>query len=602
MADFKQPVTEKSRNSNVKSVLFFSPFGRILPHSIPEATIARELSLSGFEVTHITCGELLKGQCIVLDAHGLNHSKLSRETLDRTCRECNACAANLFKNVTTLAGMFDTRTQQIAQSEIERLVAAISPQSFAGFEYEGLPFGKIAGYQHLIHFKKFTPDISASEWPVFLKELEHCLWVYFALKAFVSQTEKLPDVGLVYNSLYGVNAVFRHFFEKKGVRIISLHAGANLHHFLDTMLLMEKSTFTHLTNLRKIWPEVENRPLTQERAYWVLDHFKELAAGKSVFAYSAPAQRGEAPDIRKKWNISNDKKICLVAMSSYDERFAAEYTGNLAPSRDAIFSDQIDWIKSIKDYATSHEHIHFIIRLHPREFPNKRESVHSRHAELVIEALKGHPKNLTINTPADNLSLYDIARDVDLALTSWSSVGKELMLLGIPLVLYTADSQWYPPSLAKVAAKRSEYFDLISQTIYEGWSIKNSKNVFKWLAFETIDNTLRLTTHLSSARLNKFTRLFWRIIDKIFGPAAGLTWRLGRVVDRKVLVNVVREGRLPIAYREQENDNGSIAEKDLEITVQALHQLGEIFFGARDQWPSKFTLMLKTAIKSNKYI
>ena len=595
MADFKQSVIEKSRNSNVKSVLFFSPFGRILPHSIPEATIARELSLSGFEVTHITCGELLKGQCIVLDAHGLNHSKLSRETLDRTCRECNACAANLFKNVATLTGMFDSRTKQIAQSEIERLVATISPQSFAGFEYEGFPFGKIAGYQHLIHFKKFTPDISPSEWPVFLKELEHCLWVYFALNAFVSQTEKLPDVGLVYNSLYGVNAVFRHFFEKKGVRIISLHAGANLHHFHDTMLLMEKSTFTHLTNLRNIWPEFENRPLTQDRADWVLDHFKELAAGKSVFAYSAPAQKDEAPDIRKKWNITNDKKICLVAMSSYDERFAAEYTGNLAPSRDSIFSDQIDWIKSIKDYATSHEHIHFIIRLHPREFPNKRESVRSRHAELVIEALKGPPENLTINTPADNLSLYDIARDVDLALTSWSSVGKELMLLGIPLVLYTADSQWFPAQLGKVAASKSQYFEFIEESLKEGWSIERSYEVFRWLAFETIDNTVTLTTRLSPARSFYAINFFWRVINKLFGPASGIKYRTGRVRERDVLCNIMANGGIPAILLRDQNKSVATTSSEQEIVRTTLIKVGLIFFGPEGNWPLKFRQMLVNA-------
>ena len=594
MSNDQQKITNSTKSSNTKRALFFTPFAGVVPHSIPEATVANELQKAGFKVDHITCGELLKGQCIVLDAHGLSKNPPSH-TLDTTCRACQSCAKSLFKNQVSLNELLDSKNLADVKTKVSNLISTITRENFADFEYDGLSLGKIAAYQHMLHFKKFTPEIDPREFPIFLRELENCLWVYFALNQYLMRNPELPDIGFVYNSLYSVNAVFRLFFERKGVRIISLHAGANLHHFLDTMLLMEKSTFTHLANLKNMWPEFDSRRLSKKRSDWVLDHFKELSAGKSVFAYSAPAQKAGAPDIRIKWNIPSEKKICLVALSSYDERFAAEYTGVLTPSKDAIFTTQIDWVKSIKDYAVNREDIHFIIRLHPREFPNKRESVQSKHAALVIEALKDCPHNLSINTPADNLSLYDIARDVDLALTSWSSVGKELMLIGIPLVLYTADSQFYPASLAKIATNRAEYFQLIEQMINEGWSIKNSTKIFKWLAFETIDNTFKLTTRLSSARLNKFTRLFWRVIDKLLGPAAGLTWRLGRVVDRKVLVSVVREGRLPVAYREQENDNGSIAEKDLEITVQALHQLGEIFFGPRDQWPSKFTLMLENS-------
>lgn len=592
MVDATQKNNSNLGDGITKSALFFSPFGRILPHAIPEATLAYELKRKGYAVTHITCGEFLKGQCVVLDAYGLNNENLTAEIVNKTCQECTACAESLFEKNIPMHGILEVKAQQLAESEISRLIAGISPQNFAEFEYEGLCFGKIAGYQHLINFKKFTPHFDESEFPVFLKELEHCLWVFFALKTYSSQNAALPDVCFVYNSLYSVNAVFRHFYEQKGVRVVSLHAGANLHHSLDSLLLMEKSVFTHISRLKDIWPEFASRRLTKERTDWVIDHFKELAAGKSAFAYSAPAQKSTAPDIRKVWHIPAEKKICLAAMSSYDERFAAEFTGNLASSQDAIFVDQIEWIKAIKEFAASHKHIHFIIRLHPREFPNKRESVQSKHAELVIEALRNHPENLTINTPADDLSLYDIAREVDLALTSWSSVSKELMLLGIPVVLYTADSQWYPATLAKVGRSRSEYFELIEHKINEGWSVKNSINVFKWLAFETIDNTFRLTTKLSSAHSQKPARFFWRVLNRFFGPTFFIRWRIGRITEHRLLYKVGSQGRLPVEYSRPTNAISSKTNHDLEIAIHALHKLGEVFFGDERHWPSKFKQML----------
>ena len=570
------------------NILVFSPFARILPHSVPEAGVYSQLRNAGHDVRIISCGQIFQGQCITLDALGLANSDL--KTIKKTCAECVSCSKKLFPDAQDIKSILDKTGDDIA-SKVRSLTKSITAENFADFTYGGLPVGKIAAYQHMINFKKFTPSITEGEFPKFLREAQNCLYVYFALEAFSHTADFKPDLVVTYNSLYGVNAIFCQFFAKNGSRVYSLHAGANLNKALDTILIMNNNTFDYLTTLKAKYIGGGRTALTEDKVTSVLSHFRELASGKSVFAYSKKVDHNKVPDIRSQFNIRKERRIILAAMSSYDERFSAEYCGALGKSKDAVFSTQIDWISWLVKYAKTRDDLHFIIRLHPREFPNKRESVQSQHAMLVIEALKHKPENVCVNIPADNLSLYDIARETDVTLTSWSSVGKELMLLGIPLVLYTADSQWYPPSLAMCASTLEEYESLINDALASGWSVKNSIEVLRWLSFETCDNTFQLTTRLSPARKIRVIDFSRRVAAKIFGPSFLVNSRIGRVIEAKALIAAMETG---LTKSEVINESGvTNTSKDLEITLQYLPRLGEIMFGkARSAWPEKFLTMI----------
>jgi hypothetical protein len=127
-----------------------------------------------------------------------------------------------------------------------------------------------------------------------------------------------------------------------------------------------------------------------------------------------------------------------------------------------------------------------IVRVHPREFPNRRDQVLSQHARLLEGVLQDVPANAAVNWPSDGLSLYDLADQTDVFLNSWSSVGKEMSLLGIPVVIYSDELIFYPSDLNYLAVTQQGYFDAIEKALADGWSIERVRKAYRWGVVEFV--------------------------------------------------------------------------------------------------------------------
>jgi hypothetical protein len=108
----------------------------------------------------------------------------------------------------------------------------------------------------------------------------------------------------------------------------------------------------------------------------------------------------------------------------------------------------------------------------------------SDHARLLKEAFANLPANARINWPTENVSLYDLAAITDVFANGWSSAGKEMSLLGLPVVLYSPQFVLYPPSLNYVGTSTAGYFAEVERALADGWSIERTRRTFRWNAVE----------------------------------------------------------------------------------------------------------------------
>jgi len=250
----------------------------------------------------------------------------------------------------------------------------------------------------------------------------------------------------------------------------------------------------------------------------VTDHFLELLKGRSVFAYSSP-KTGETTGLHRRFNITRGQKVLCAALSSYDERFAAETIHALEKPKHLLFPEQADWVAALIDHARARPDLFLIIRVHPRDFPNKRDSVKSAHAHRLETLLQNLPSNVIINWPADNLSLYDLAEIVDVFLNSWSSVGKEMSLLGIPVVLYSPDLPLYPAEINYLGTTHTSYFDAVERAIADGWRYENIVRTYRWCAIEygrmlaDISDGYGASEHLPTGFMARVTEKLMRTLD-----------------------------------------------------------------------------------------
>src|SRR5262249_38520391 len=146
----------------------------------------------------------------------------------------------------------------------------------------------------------------------------------------------------------------------------------------------------------------------------------------------------------------------------------------------------LGWIRALIDWIRTKPDRFLLVRVHPREFPNKRDRKKSEHAEALERELATLPPNVRVNWPTDELSIYDVAEQADVFLNAWSSAGKEMTLLGLPVVIFCPEVLQYPAELNYVGTTRDSYFAAIETALRDGWSFEHTRAAFRWCVLELV--------------------------------------------------------------------------------------------------------------------
>lgn len=281
-----------------------------------------------------------------------------------------------------------------------------------------------------------------------------------------------------------------------------------------------------------------------------------LFKANSPFIYSAPKSR-EKVDLRREFGIDAQQKVLVATMSSHDERFAAVTIGVMPEDHDLVFSTQIDWISALAEFVNQRPELFLIIRVHPREFPNKRESVTSQYASKLKDLFADLPNNAKVNWPSDEISLYDIANIADVFLNSRSTTGMEMSLLGLPVVLYSPDQLYsYPSDLNYVANSRNDYFQQIDHALSHGWDIEFSRIAYRWGVFMHCRATLDISESYHGNNIGFVARVINRVLRKVLPlnqQKEDFKRRSQSLKSRRLINNFLESGKDSIVEMSPEN-------------------------------------------------
>ena len=466
-----------------KHLVIFSPFSNIWDHTYPEALIASGLQADGWQVSYLNCDGILGSHCVAMSA--ANVDEFSAPSVK--AQICRACHKR--RNLTTSHFGFESTTieQHLVPTDarsINLLVDTVTPLTWTDLEVDGYPLGRYAIYEMWLNNKLVSTTLPGELWPIYLGQLRNTLTTYFASLRYLEISR--PDAVMVYNDHYSVNHAFTAAAKELGIPSYSIHAGWHMTHRAESMSMMRSDyTMADVFNSSG-WLSYRKRPLDQQTVELVAEHFDGLWAASSAFAYSSQLEGTSATDLRLKFGISPEAKVLLAAMSSEDELMGVQLIG-VAPqstSQKSLFSDQFEWVKYLIDLAGKNPEYHLIIRLHPRMFPNKRELKMSPVVAELMALKESAPSNISFNLPADNVGLYDLVQIVDVLLNFRSSVGAELMALGIPVVVPSNSNFYtYPNDINRIAFTKPEFIELIKEAVDEGWSLENTRKAFRWYGF-----------------------------------------------------------------------------------------------------------------------
>jgi len=471
-------------------IMFYAPHSAIWSHAFPEALVAEALMQRGNKIIYVGCGKQFKSYCVAMSAAGLSYYSTEKEKLN-ICQKCE-------NNKSIIRKEFGLKGSDIADElsiKDNQIIATIlneaTPTNYLNLEFSGICVGRLALYEFLLNHKKNTLEISLDEWPAYKSALENT--ISSALVSLKIIEREKPDRLITYNSFYSVNHACCIAADKFSVMHYMLHAGSNMSNRMETLTLTKEYSYNYITR-SPIWEHYRELPCTSDQFSIVTAHLLSLFEAKSVFVYSTPISKKKS-DLKQKFGVALEQRVLVATMSSHDERFAAVTIGVMPKeSPHLVFATQIDWILALIEFVTQRPDLFLIIRVHPREFPNKRESVTSKYAATLQNALVNLPANVRVNWPWDEVSLYDIADISHLFLNCRSTTGVELCLLGLPVVIYSPSQLYsYPPDLNYVADSKVLYFQQIEHALSHGWDIEFSRMAYRWGVFQYCHTTFKIS-------------------------------------------------------------------------------------------------------------
>lgn len=462
-------------------LLFFSPYAFINVWAYPEAIVANNFRQRGHDVIQVRCKGVYADYCTSMASVNLTprSPKAERKAI---CKKCNA-RRSLLENEFGFRTLYleDYCTRAIIDMA-DKTAGSMHPDTWADFEFKGIPIARYASYEYILNEKVNTLRFSPKQWNGLVTHVKNAIITAEAGQKILDEVK--PDAILGYNNLYGCNHVMCALADQRSIPHYTENLGRHHRRQLSQMSIFQGLLDYALVGRSSAWQKLRDRPISEDDIAIAFEHVSELTDATSPWVYSTKSENRPPDALRDYFGVAEGQKVLLVTMSSGDERFAADLVGARPKFEVPIFPTQFAWIDALIDWAKNRTDVFLLIRVHPREFPNKREQVTSAQSKLIKEKFVELPPNCRVNWPEDSISLHDLAKITDLCLNGTSTAGLEMLLFGIPVVIYDPLQFYAYPSELNVSCDSVEdYWRKIDEALAQGRSAQNVIRAFRWIAF-----------------------------------------------------------------------------------------------------------------------
>ena len=560
-------------------LLFFTPHAALWPHTAPEAYLARALAECGHSISYLTCGKA-QTYCAPMTARSLGPG-CAPEASARICVDCKSGAAAIAR---VYGFPVDALVRYLGDEDLRKFdataAAAVAARSLDA-EYLGVKVGRVALYEFTLAHKKMSTDLTPMQWLDYQVYLTNALRT---LQGFARYLKKCrPNAILTFSPQYSYINSCMQYAIGQGVRVLVIESGTNLAHRLGTMRIWDWKVHKLVNPALTYWVGSEANPVTPASAEKVTSHFEQLLLGQHFAVFSAPYAGSSG--IRQRWKVAPKQKILLMTLSSYDEAYAALLIDAFPHKK--VFSDvfrtQAEWVRATIDWVAKRPDLFLVMRVHPRDFPNKRETVQSEQSFMLKDLLEHVPANVHVNWPAEDVSLYELLEDTDAILTGWSVTAIEALVLGIPVVTYDANLPSYPPDIQYTGRSELEYYSNIDRALADGWCLENAINGFRWLAYNFVTCVVTVSEKFGRFELGpqRPLRRFWsRVKNRM--PALGhsldlLEWR-GALPGARIVSALLEQGHDALPPARKALEAAPATSDDRQIVLKALSRLHELLY------------------------
>jgi hypothetical protein len=518
--------------AETKKLLVLDLFSGIWPHTMLVAKVAGQLDPSTFKLSYLSCGELFPRFCTVRESR--KREIQQKEVSNRLdCSDCQFSARivgrflskkNLAGSSTDFLSRYVTDLDRVYAEEIRSRVV-IYPLDL-DFELDGVPIVRYALFETLIKFKKLDNRLTDSENEYFQALLQNCILTVLSGRKYLESHQDFAAI-LIHSPEYGPNNCFAELARQRGIPVYSIRGSSNLAEMDSSVMIWRWDYRPEVPPHLLGWTGWQNSDISNADWLRLESHKKELLAGKSAFVYSSPFNsKSTTQSTKKKLGIQGGTKTIFMSLSSTDEIVASKtikrgtavfYPGN-------VFDDQFQWVSETISWVSGKPEIRLIVRPHPRDLPNKRDSILSEQHAKWTDLLRELPANVVVNHPDQQISFGEVCLVSDVLVTGWSSTAIEAMLLGKPVVTYDQSLPGFPKDIHLTGNSKEEYFRNLEASILDSATRDHAELANRWLTHFLVRGSIQLTGGLfSNSRISGPV-----IIRKIFSALdryAPYIWR-----------------------------------------------------------------------------
>ena len=490
-----------------KNVLFLNNAAGIWAHTATDALLLNRLARRGVTVSTIACDGYVSGLCHVRRSRGRTSADVARNR-NIDCSDCKfsanltASAAKASRDKNYWIGEYLSPEER--QEARDFILSWKSSGCPVESKFHGVPIARLAGYEVSLTYKSWEEATVGSGRTEYLQAAHDAALTVLAARAFFTSQTQFDDV-IVRSPHYANNGAFATVAKEMGMRVIFIDGSANLTEDYTHLMMWDWNRYKSGNPAKASFSAelIDEGKVERER---IERHFKALERGASHKVYSPPRGSGRSP--LQALGGKPEKPTAILALSSVDESVSALMAG-VNPQityPGSVFEDQYEWVRQTISFFEARQHLQLVVRVHPREFPNKREGKTSVAGIRWEQELSMLPANVFLDHPNRQLSLYDLLEEVDVLVTGWSSVGLEAALQDVALITYDSALPGYPASIGLTGTSKEEYFQNLESALNGSTGIPFRESALKWMHFLMNLGSTRIGGRFLAARRNLMPR------------------------------------------------------------------------------------------------
>ena len=402
--------------------------------------LLKALELRGCDVMILLCNQYLKG-CEI---------KSVRSSAHNPCLECSFNARNIIP-------FYDLKTATIAEfikhderKEITSIAAALSIEYPQEFVYEGINIIPMVNDSVTRYFYGAVPEEGSEELSIQRQfHIETALNGIVVFNNIISEWK--PDALFGSMNVYSAWEPYFAVAEQKG---ISNHLISRSPFNYNGLVYNQMDLYYNNNRFEK-WKATRTQDhLDIEEKEILKKYTSKRFSGNDQLFKDTQMFSDESGKIKEMLNLDPSKRNIFL----FSNIFWDIGMNKLGALYDAVVPWVLDTIELIKD----DKDCHLYIKIHPIELFDSGRSLKGV-ADFIRERYPQIPENVTIITPDLKIKTYDLFPFIDLGVVYNGTIGLEMMLNTIPIVITGTAPYNYIKSV-NVPSSREDYKQILIQS------------------------------------------------------------------------------------------------------------------------------------------